>query len=240
MGDFRFKQFALSHERSTLKIGTDALLLATLTEVGNAQSLLDVGCGCGVVAFCLAQKLSEGTKHPLICGIDPDEESITECCENATRFPLLSPDCFHFVPARLQTFAPQQPQTFDLIVSNPPFFGNDLKPSTSARLKSKHRDGQLSFPDLIEGVLRLLSPDGRFAVILPYTEGEEFHRLAQTKMHCVRRVLVRPTPTKPVHRVVLEYALQPSAPLAEQELTIRNEQNTYTAAYAQLVEPFLL
>lgn len=150
MGDFRFKQFALSHERSTLKIGTDALLLATLTDVGN-----------------------------------------------------------------------------------------DLKPSTTARLKSKHRDGQLPFPELLDGVCQLLHPEGRFVVILPYVEGEAFHRMACERLHGVRRVFIRPTPTKPFHRVVLEYALRPVAPLVEHELTIRDAQNRYTPAYAHLVHPFL-
>lgn len=239
MGDFRFKQFALSHECSTLKIGTDALLLATLTDVGNAQSLLDIGCGCGVVAFCLAQKLSARTQHPLIYGIDPDEDSIAECRDNASRFPLLAPQCFHFVPTRLQEFVPSAPRPFDLVVSNPPFFGNDLKPSTTARLKSKHRDGQLPFPELLDGVCQLLHPEGRFVVILPYIEGEAFHRMACERLHGVRRVFIRPTPTKPFHRVVLEYALRPVAPLVEHELTIRDAQNRYTPAYAHLVHPFL-
>ena len=75
---FHFKQFDLEHERSTLKIGTDAVLLAALTQVDSAQTVLDVGCGCGVIAFCLAQKLAENQIVPNIFGIDVDADSVVE------------------------------------------------------------------------------------------------------------------------------------------------------------------
>ena len=126
---FHFKKFDLAHERSTLKIGTDAVLLAALTQVDSAQTVLDIGCGCGVIAFCLAQKLSENQVVPSIVGIDVDADSIAEARENAERFPLLPYSSFHFEQVSLQDFANQQDAgQFDLIVSNPPYFHDDLKP----------------------------------------------------------------------------------------------------------------
>lgn len=242
MGAFRFKKFSLQHEQSTMKIGTDAVLLAALTKAGDAQSLLDVGCGCGVIAFCMAQKLAARTTDAVIYGVDPDEHSILEAQGNADAFPLLSKDKFHFVRSSVQDFVRIVPaHSFDLIVSNPPFFGNDLKPTQSSRLKSKHRDEQLSFPDLLDAVLELLKPTGRFSIILPKTEGEEFNALAmQHGLFCKYCISIHPTAQKPVHRMVQEYVLEPVFDCMEQLLVIRGADNNYTEEYRRVTKAFLL
>lgn len=238
---FRFKEFALQHDRSTMKIGTDAVLLAALTEVGTAQSVLDVGCGCGVVAFCTAQRLSFNSDNVQVYGIDMDLDSVEESQENARHFGLLSEDHFLFQQDSLQHFSQNYREgLFDLVVSNPPFFGNDLKPMVQSKLKSKHRDNQLSFEELLDGVLKLLKKTGRFSLILPKTEGEEFNRLASEVMHCARRTYIQPTAQKPVHRVVQEYVFDKGISCEERLLVIRDADNQYTDAYRQITKSFLL
>lgn len=237
---FHFKQFDLEHERSTLKIGTDAVLLAALTQAIPANKVLDIGCGCGVIAFCIAQQLSNNQLFPEIYGIDVDRDSIIESRENAAHFSLLPESCFHFENIRLQDFVNQENrQSFDLIVSNPPFFHGDLKPQDKSKLQSKHGDGQLSFPELVEGVDALLSENGRFALILPPTEMAEFHPLAMRKWHCHKSVQIRPTASKPVYRIVREYA-RTTHPEEELFLSIRDSGLSYTPDYLKLVEPYLL
>lgn len=236
---FHFKQFDLEHERSTLKIGTDAVLLAALTQAGTARTVLDIGCGCGVIAFCTAQKFVENQNVPTIYGIDVDADSIAEASSNADRFPLLPKSCFHFENISLQAFVNQvDSHCFDLIVSNPPYFHGDLKPQTKSKLQSKHGDGQLSFKELADGVDKLLSPDGRFALILPPTEMEEFHRLTIGKWHCRKSVYIRPTSNKPIFRVVREYCRN-IFPEKENHLDIRDSELHYTQAYLELVKPYL-
>ena len=236
---FHFKQFDLDHERSTLKIGTDAVLLAALTHPDTAKSMLDIGCGCGVIAFCIAQQLAEQQQNTTIFGIDVDAASIAEAQENADRFPLLPTSCFHFENIRLQDFSNQDNSPrFDLIVSNPPFFHDDLKPQDKNKLQSKHNDGQLSFPELVSGVDALLSENGRFSLILPPTEMTEFHQLTIGKWHCRKTVHIRPTESKPVYRIVREYGRIPQ-PEEEIRFFIRNTALQYTTDYLELVKPYL-
>ena len=236
---FHFKQFDLAHERSTLKIGTDAVLLAALTQVDSARKVLDVGCGCGVIAFCLAQKLAENQAVPSIFGIDVDTDSVAEAQENAVRFPLLPNSCFHFENIRLQDFVNQENRhNFDLIVSNPPFFHDDLKPQDRNKLQSKHGDGQLSFSELTDGVEALMSENGRFALILPPTEMEEFHQLTIDRWHCCKSVYIRPTSSKPIFRVVREYGHDYYSE-EEHYLDIRDAELQYTQEYLELVKPYL-
>ncbi len=236
---FHFKQFDLEHERSTLKIGTDAVLLAALTQAGAARTVLDIGCGCGVIAFCMAQKFVENQNVPTIYGIDVDADSIAEASGNDDRFPLLPKSCFHFENISLQAFVNQvDSHCFDLIVSNPPYFHGDLKPQDKSKLQSKHGDGQLSFKELADGVDKLLSPDGRFALILPPTEMEEFHQLTIGKWHCRKSVYIRPTSNKPIFRVVREYCRN-IFPEKENYLDIRDSELHYTQAYLELVKQYL-
>ncbi|MBO4489720.1 MAG: methyltransferase domain-containing protein [Bacteroidales bacterium] len=238
---FRFQHFTLSHDRSTMKIGTDAVLLATLTDTAGVRSLLDIGCGCGVVAFCLAQKMQDVGSQASVWGVDPDERSILEARENAEAFPLLPTSSFHFEQTAVQALAIQEgTPRFDLIVSNPPFYNRDLKPTREDRLKSRHRDGQLSFEALADSVMRLLEPGGRFAVILPPVESEEFREVAADRLFCLKTVSVRPTANKPVYRHVREYGLSPDKAEQKSTLTIRDDTLQYTDLYLSLMKDYLL
>ncbi len=236
---FHFKQFDVEHEHSTLKIGTDAVLLAALTRAESAKAVLDIGCGCGVIALCVAQQLSENKVIPEVVGIDPDAASVEEARGNANRFPLLPKTCFQFQQVSLQDFVRQSyHHHFDLIVSNPPYFHHDLKPEDKGRLQSKHGDGQLTFQELVDGVDELLSPAGRFALILPPVEMAEFHRLTISKWHCRKCVCIRPTMGKPVFREVREYGRGLSS-LEEESFAIRDAGLQYTPEYLRIVNPYL-
>lgn len=236
---FHFKRFDLEHERSTLKIGTDAVLLAALTRAETDFHVLDIGCGCGVIAFCIAQKLVDNHVLPDIYGIDVDAVSIEEAQSNADRFPLQPKPRFIFQRNRLQDFADgYNGHRFDLIVCNPPYFHDSLKPLDKNRLQSKHGDGQLSFQELVDGVDELLSDDGRFSFILPPSEMVDFHKLAIQKWHCWSSVHIRPTTNKPVFRIVREYGRVPQEE-KESHFSIRDASLHYSSEYLGLVEPYL-
>ena len=49
MGTFRFKQFSVTDDEASLKVGTDAVLLGAWVRIGDAKRLLDVGTGSGVI-----------------------------------------------------------------------------------------------------------------------------------------------------------------------------------------------
>lgn len=238
--NFQFKKFTLAHEKSTMKIGTDAILLAACVPVENAHNILDVGCGCGVIAFCLAQKVAKNQEEAQIWGIDPDEASIQESMNNVGQFSLMPPQAFHFLNVTIQSMALMPIEPFDLIVSNPPFFHNDLKPSQLNKLKSKHNDNQLSFNELIDSAATLLKPDGKFVLILSKTEGEEFLKDAEPQLHCYHRIEIQPTPQKPVHRLILFFAKTHDIETSTQKLIIRDENSNYTEEYKALTKQFLI
>lgn len=60
MGEFRFRRFTVSNERSAMKVNTDGVLLgASMTLLPNDHYLLDIGTGTGTVALMAAQRLAD-------------------------------------------------------------------------------------------------------------------------------------------------------------------------------------
>ena len=68
---FRFKQFSVKHNRCAHKVGTDGVLLGAWTDVDQANRILDIGTGSGVIALMMAQRSSLQTH---IDAIDISEE----------------------------------------------------------------------------------------------------------------------------------------------------------------------
>lgn len=125
---FRFKQFEINHEKSTLKVGTDAVLLGAWTPIpAPCGRILDIGSGCGVITLMLAQR-----SNAQITGVDIDKPSIEEAAENANN--SLWKNRINFINCSIQDFCTAEHQNnFDLIVSNPPFFVDSLKSPVHSR-----------------------------------------------------------------------------------------------------------
>lgn len=242
---FHFKHFSLYHENSALKISTDAVLLAAVTPVGGVRTLLDIGCGCGVIAYCLAWKMqqenaSKGKYLQEIIGIDIDGPSISEALKNSYIFPQRHFQNIQFYQQSIQDFALQQRKKFDLIVSNPPFFVDSLKPNTAQKNISKHND-TLPFEDLRDAVCQLLEPDGYFYLILPTNESDIFEQLSQDRLFKHHQLQIQPTPSKPVNRIITGYRLSPpSNGCKTEQICLRNADGSMSEAYQRLTGDFLI
>lgn len=242
MEPFRFQHFALCHEASTQRIGTDSVLLAALMPLQEVHTVLDIGCGCGVIGFCVADRLRRaGVENITVTGIDIDDASVREAQENAACFPNTEGAKFHFFHESLQEHSCKaEVCRYDLIVSNPPFFVSSLKPADERRRQARHTDGTLSFRELAEGTAQLLTPSGRFGLILPANEFSDFEKAAQGQLYLAERWSIRPTPAKPVHRVAALFSLHPTALSSAQELCIRDGDGKYTEEYRLLTAELYL
>ena len=239
---FYFKKFSLAHSKSALKIGTDSVLLSAAVSVPNVQRILDIGCGCGVILFCLAQKLQDPEENEIqtFIGIDIDENSVAEALENRISYPKLSNQKIDFEKISLQDFALTDVEKFDLIVSNPPFFGSSLLSPKESNCVSKHRDANLSFSDLVAGVDKLLSDKGTFFLILPVAEMELFRtEISKTEMKLFYEMWVEPIEGKNPNRVICGFS-RAEMPLQKRNIAIRKENRTYHSDYIKLTQEFYL
>ena len=231
---FQFKQFKVEQGKTAMKVGTDGVLLGAWTSVGDAASILDVGTGTGLIALMLAQR----TTSAHITAIDIDGKAVEQATDNATQSPWSSR--IEVAAADFNHFRVGESSLFDLIVSNPPYFKQSLKPPTKSRSLARH-DHMLSHDDLIEHSIRLLKNNGRLCVILPYVEGSVFIALAAAKgLFCTRKTNVYATPNAEVKRLLLEFS-KVQAKMMEDNLVIEEGgRHAYSKEYLELTRAFYL
>ncbi len=230
---FHFRQFSLHHHRSTMKTGTDAVLLALWVPLEGVGQALDIGTGSGIISLLLAAR----SEQVRVDAVDIDAASAEEAKENFEQSSF---------SGRLQAFrgdvsdfAKIADKKYDLIISNPPFFINDRKPEKTGRKLARHTDS-LSYVQLLAVAAKLLKSEGHFAVVLPYREGRGFVTLAENAGLFLRRqMLIFPKPCREPNRVNLLLGARPVGPVTE-KFIIRNEDGFFTRQYLDMVKNYYL
>jgi len=230
---FRFKQFTVTDDQCQMKVGTDGVLLGAWAGVSNATRILDVGTGSGLIALMLAQRTPPGT---LIDAIEPAAADAGQARSNAFHSPWHNRLKVH--ESAIQDFHPSY--TYDLIVSNPPFFSSSLLPPSGARAQARHTVG-LTHTALIECVQRLLDINGRFALVLPFTEGDLLRKTAHGfGLGVIRSLAFYTRPGKKQERWLFE--LDRSGAVEQKEtLTLYSGQGPqWSPGYRGLTQQFYL
>lgn len=232
---FRFKQFTIEQDRCNMKVGTDGILLGAWAKVEEADTVLDIGTGSGLIAIMLAQRTEAAQIH----GVEIDQNSYEQAKINMQQSPWA--DRLQPINASIQDFAGSSSEQYDLIVSNPPFFtGGNL--SYNQDRNSVRHTVKLPHQDLLFAVRRLLSDRGRFALILPYLEGLRFKELAATyQLYCTHLTEIHPKAGNPIERLLLQFEKGKRPTLVEQLVLHQGQKtNERTPAYQGLTEAFYL
>lgn len=243
---FRFKQFTVHDDRCAMKVGTDGVLLGAWASVDGARRILDVGAGCGLVALMAAQRAPEA--H--VTAIEIDDAAAAQARENVQQSPFADRvevlcDDFVTYAANLETSITSQPhnlaQHYDVIVSNPPFFEEDLLPPDAKRANARHTQaGGLTFESLVAAAVTLLREGGHLQVIIPKTAQQRFHAICNRYgLSLVRSTDVQTVVRKAPKRVLLDFANTPLA-TPQHDVLVLMEQGERSVAYAALCREFYL
>lgn len=227
---FRFKKFQVAHDRSSMKVGTDAVLLGTWVDCQNSERVLDIGTGSGVIALMVAQRTGQESK---IDAVDVESDDCNQANENFKNSPWSQRMTIYCEDVR--TFSPKY--RYDLIVSNPPYFKNSLLPPSDKRKVSRHTQS-LTHEELLVNAKRLLTDSGRLAVVLPYSEGISF--IAESRhlgFHCFRQTSFRARTGKPVERLLLEFGFQQQKK-TEDDLVHYSSSEKWSDEYIHLTGEF--
>lgn len=128
---FAFKQFTIHQDRCAMKVGTDAVLLGAWIVPNGSKTILDIGTGTGIIAMMLAQKTEA---H--IDAIDIDVDAVNQAAQNISESKFA--DKIHVSRNSFQDYVKSTAKTFNLIVSNPPYFEQCLKSSDEQRSQARH------------------------------------------------------------------------------------------------------
>lgn len=231
MGVFRFKQFEVDQANCAMKINTDGVLLAVLATSNNPYAILDIGTGTGVIAMMLAQRFVGAQVH----AVEIDEGAAITANRNFKNSQFanrLSVD-----HTAIESFDSQK--GFDLIVSNPPYFVNDLKNPDVKKQLARHAN-QDFFSVLLDKVFQLLSPEGMFWFILPVKQADEMiERGFKLGLFVKEQIFVHSDESKPMIRKVVCLGKNSHAP-KHSHFYIYQSDKQYTDNYRRLLKPFFI
>jgi tRNA1Val (adenine37-N6)-methyltransferase len=219
-----------------MKVCTDACLFGSVVadlakENEPIIHVLDIGTGTGLLSLMYAQR----NPGALVDAVEIEENAYIQANENfirshwKDRLKIFHTDIKDFVAGK----------QYDLIISNPPFFEDELLSKEKNKNIAKHDHG-LTFTDLIRIIKKHLAPTGLFAVLLPYSRIKYFEALAaENKFFIQHKILIRQTPSHNFFRGILFFSNR-IWDIKNKELTIKSSDGNYTPEFAELLKDYYL
>jgi tRNA1(Val) A37 N6-methylase TrmN6 len=158
---FYWRSYTIFHGEGVLKIGTDAILLGTWIGkvVDHPTHIVDAGCGSGILSIMASAHF----QNAVITAIDNHPEAIALTQRNAIQNAL----DHRLVAMQLDMLEEQgKEEPANLVISNPPFYYNQLPAVKPGNVQSKHSGAT---PTLwMQGLAKRLTLDGKLALVLPF------------------------------------------------------------------------
>ncbi len=230
---FRFKKFMINQDKAAMKVGVDGVLLGAVSCFKDAETILDIGAGTGLLSLMAAQK-----SKAKITALEIEKGAYVQCVENV----ILNGQTERIKSLNMsfQDYRKAEKQKFDFIICNPPFFEKSFKSVNLKRNTARHSN-TLSKKDLVEGVVELLNPRGIFSLILPSEFEKSFEKLChRNNLYCIYKMYIYPKPDKTHNRIIFEFSFEKKA-IKQEKIIIRDKHtNQYTGDYKKLTKDFYL
>ncbi|MCX2496172.1 methyltransferase [Pedobacter sp. PF22-3] len=231
MSIFKFKQFEVDQAGCAMKINTDGVLIGAMANHNAPKTILDIGTGTGVIALMLAQRFPES--H--IYAVEIDRQA-AETASNNFKVSVFN-ERLTINHVAIEQYNPSA--QFDLIVSNPPFFVNDLKNEEVRKGIARHA-GEDFFRLLIEKSNSLLADDGQIWLVLPVKQADDVIAIAsQYHLSFAERINLHSDENKPTFRQII-CLKKGETSLKESDFYIYKSIKEHTQAYQLLLKDFFL
>jgi tRNA1Val (adenine37-N6)-methyltransferase len=231
---FQFKQFTVHQDQCAMKVCTDACILgAWFADKAPAYArILDIGIGTGLLMLMLAQKHKGDIR-----GIEIDLDAFHQLKDNIAKSSWRQ--LFKVYPGDVRSFS--FPEKFDFIISNPPFYENDLPASSPTANLARHSK-ELTLSELLDSIDTNLSHNGSFGVLLPYHRAAWFEEQAATGHRFIlkEKLLIKQTPRHDFFRSILHFSRQKDNFIPVTELTIQDTTGAYTEDFTELMKDYYL
>lgn len=216
-----------------MKVSTDSCLLGAwfADQAIRANTILDIGAGSGLLTLMLAQK-NPATFH----AIEKEPDSFLQLQQNIKLSPWK--DRINALHGDAITHA--YPVTYDLIISNPPFYENELRSPDHKKNMAMH-DNALTLDVLVKIIDNNLAENGSFGILLPYYRKEQCISVAeQLGFRVIGGLDIRQTPAHAFFRCIMHFSKSHKPANTVKELTIKNTGNEYTPEFMSLLKDYYL
>ena len=222
-----------------MKVTTDACLFGAWvaneveSEKLKVESVLDIGAGTGLLSLMLAQINDD----VLIDAIEIDKDAADQAKENAVSSPWN--ERINIINADVKGFSFKN--KFDLTISNPPFYENELRSETERKNIAYHSDS-LKLQELLYTIKTNLSADGNFFLLLPYKRNDEIKRLFKDhQLHISKLLLIRQSVKHDYFRIFIKGNLNAEEKEIEfNEMSIWDDNQQYTNEFTELLKDYYL
>lgn len=151
----------LKQPRAGYRVAIDPVFLAAAVPAEEEERVLDVGCGVGAAALCLAARVT----RVRVVGLDRDEALVRLAAENARLNGVA--DRVTFVTGAVGSAkAGLPPGGFDHVMTNPPF-GDParVQPSPDPAKRAATVEDAVDLKAWLDFCLRLVRPHGTLSLI---------------------------------------------------------------------------
>lgn len=228
---FKFKQFEIDQTGCAMKVNTDGVLLGAMVNHHTPMRILDIGTGTGVIALMLAQRFPGAIIH----AIEIDQQA-SETAKKNFQFSVFN-DRLSVENIALEQY--NSVERFDLIVSNPPFFVNDLKNDEHRKGIARHA-GVDFFEMMVKKSAELLNENGKIWLILPVKQANDvIAKASEFGLSLCDRINLHSDKTKPTFRQIICLS-NSKMPLKETDFYIYEALKQNTQEYKILLKDFFL
>ncbi len=225
--DLHIQNYRIIQNKEGFCFGIDAVLLSDFAKVKEAETVLDMGTGTGIIPILLEAK----TKGKTYMGLEIQEEFVdmarrsVQMNGQADKVTILHGD----IKEAAQLFPLS---TFDVITSNPPYMnsGKGLMNPSSAKAIARH-EVLCSLEDVIYNASKLLRVGGRFYMVhRPQRLMEIFATLKKYRLEPKQIRMVHSYAHKEATMVLIE-AIRGGNPLLKVHppLIIYSDKNQYSS-----------
>lgn len=234
---FRFKQFTVYQEQAAMKVTTDACLFGAWVAdelhsrtLPSSTRLLDAGTGTGLLSLMIAQQ-SNGT----IDAVEIDQEAAQQATGNFAA--SVWKDRLNVITGDLRDIA--APSSYQIIVSNPPFYENELSGPDNRKNIAHHGEGLL-LDELINTIHKLITDNGNFYLLYPFKRIDELTAaIAAAGLFIHKTCYVRQSVKHGFFRVMIRGGVTEKE-MTKEEISIRDAENNYTTFFKELLSPYYL
>lgn len=237
---FNFKKFTIWQDHCAMKVTTDGCLFGAWAarmireQNDNPRNCLDIGTGTGQLSLMVAQQNPGLT----IEAIEIDPAAAEQASDNIRNSPWHNQITVTTGDIRELAFA----QQFDVIISNPPFYENELKGKDEKRNKA-HHDRSLLLADLMTVARRHLKPNGSLYLLAPYKREAEIRTVLDEYLFKIKsEVSVRQTLKHGYFRTLLKISLNNDFKQDRDsiEIFIKDKAGNYSAPFTSLLKDYYL
>lgn len=140
------------------RVAVDPILLASAVRIPAGSRVLDAGCGTGAALLCLLTRETKCTG----LGLDQQSDLVALAKRNIEANELQ--DRAQVFQGKLATPPDALVPPVDVVITNPPYFEAGTVKHTPKDVQS-HSESDLTLPQWIRACLKLLRPEGLFAII---------------------------------------------------------------------------